>query len=104
MFWRCLRRFWLVCGVILVMPRLAMADAERFDIPAQPLPSALKAFAEQAHMQLLYVYNVVAYGRSNAIRGELDRHQALDELLRGTGFEAAYVSDTEVTIRLAIHN
>jgi outer membrane receptor for ferric coprogen and ferric-rhodotorulic acid len=89
---------------MLATSQLAMADAQRFDIPAQPLPAALKAFAEQAHMQLLYVYDVVAEGRSNAVRGELDRREALAQLLRGTGFEAAYVSDTEVTIRLTIHD
>lgn len=86
--------------MILAMPQLVLADVQRFDIPAQPLPAALKAFAAQAHIQLLYVYNVVAEGRGNAVRGELETREALQELLTGTGFEAAYVSDTEVTIRL----
>jgi len=104
MFVRRQRLFWVTCAMMLVVSQVAMAQTRRFDIPAQPLPAALKAFAEQAHMQLLYVYNVVAEGRSNAVRGELERHEALDELLRGTGFEAAYVSDTEVTIRVTIHN
>lgn len=78
---------------------VVFADAQLFDIPAQPLPAALKAFAAQAHIQLLYVYNVVAEGRGNAVVGELNTRDALTTLLQGTGFEAAYTSDTEVTIR-----
>jgi hypothetical protein len=91
----------LVCGLILSTSVAAPAERQQFDIPAQPLPSALKAFASQAHVQLLYVYKVVADGRGNAVRGELDARQALDELLRGTGFVAAYTSETEITIRRA---
>jgi len=91
----------LIWGFILNAPVAAMASPQEFDIPAQPLPSALKAFASQAHVQLLYVYNVVADGRGNAVRGELDARQALDELLRGTGYVAAYTSETEITIRRA---
>src|SRR5438552_13114033 len=90
---------WVMCAIISAAPSPASADPQQFDIPAQPLPSALKAFAAQAHVQLLYVYDVVAGGRGNAVRGELDARKALAELLRGTGFEAIYASDTEVTIR-----
>ena len=90
---------WMICGILLGAPLLARAEPQHFDIPAQPLPAALRAFASQAHVQLLYVYNVVVNGRGNAVRGELDVRRALDELLRGTGFEAAYTSDTEITIR-----
>src|SRR3569833_2671626 len=92
---------WLICGMVAGAPALASADFQRFDILVQSLPAALKAFAAQAHIQLLYVYNVVAEGHGNAVRGELDSRQALVELLRDTGFEAAYVSETEVTIRRA---
>src|SRR5207237_6471601 len=61
--------------------------------PAQPLPSALKAFAAQAHIQLFYVYSVVADTRGNAVQGELDTREALAALLRNTGLEAVYSSD-----------
>lgn len=95
-FGRCRR---VICGIVWGAPALVLADAQHFDIPAQSLPAALKVFAAQAHVQLLYVYNVVADGRGNAVRGDMDARAALNELLRGTGFEAAYVSDMEVTIR-----
>jgi iron complex outermembrane recepter protein len=92
---------WFACGLVCSAPVLAVADSQRFDIPAQPLPTALKAFAAQAHIQLFYVYSVVANARGNAIQGELDTHRALEELLRDTGLQAIYQSDSEVTIRLA---
>src|SRR4051812_46820833 len=92
-------RSWAACACFLGASALAAADSQTFDIPAQPLPSALKAFAEQSHVQLLYVYSAVATGSGNAVHGDLDTHQALTELLRNTGFEAAYTSDREVTIR-----
>ncbi|MDY6946772.1 MAG: hypothetical protein SXG53_13700, partial [Pseudomonadota bacterium] len=46
-----------VIGLLLASPLPAWADAVRFDIPAQPLPAALQAFAVQSNMQLLYVYD-----------------------------------------------
>ncbi len=92
---------WIACGLLASAPVLAVADSQRFDIPAQAMPAALKAFAAQAHIQLFYVYSVVANARGNAVQGELDTHQALKELLRNTGLEAVYGSDSEVTIRLA---
>src|SRR3954447_20227134 len=90
---------WAACACFIGASGLAVADSQSFDIPAQPLPSALKAFAAQSHVQLLYVYNAVANASGNAVHGDLDTHQALNELLRNTGFEAAYTSDREVTIR-----
>lgn len=88
-----------VVGVLMASPALALADAARFDIPAQPLSSALQAFASQANMQLLYAYDVVAKMRGNAVRGDLDKHAALALLLRDTGFEASYSDDDVATIR-----
>src|SRR3954467_13500566 len=90
---------WAACACFIGASGLAAADSQTFDSPAQPLPSALKAYAEQSHVQLLYVYSAVANASGNAVHGDLDTHQALNELLRNTGFEAAYTSDREVTIR-----
>jgi iron complex outermembrane receptor protein len=91
----------LLCaaGLLITAPALALADSARFDIAAQPLPAALKAFATQAHMQLLYQYNAVRNAHGNAVSGDLEKHTALEQLLRNTGLEALYSSDSEVTIR-----
>jgi outer membrane receptor protein involved in Fe transport len=91
----------LICAsaVLLTVPAMAMADAARFNITAQPLPAALKAFADQAHMQVLYQYDAVSGATGNAVSGKLDKHAALEQLLKNTGLEAVYSSETAATIR-----
>src|SRR6202140_3988581 len=87
-------------GLVLATPGKASADPAQFDIAAQPLPNALKSFAAQAKMQLLYRYDVVSHATASPVTGQLERHAALDLLLRGTGLEAVYSNDNTATIRL----
>jgi TonB-dependent receptor len=86
-------------GLILATPGRASADPARFEITAQPLPNALKNFAAQAKMQLLYRYDVVSHATASPVTGQLEKHAALEQLLRGTGLEAVYSNDTTATIR-----
>ena len=88
-------------ALLIATPALSAAESIRFDIASQPLPAALQAFAAQAHMELLYEHTVVAGLVSNAISGELERRAALELLLRGSGLEVVYSSDSAATIRLA---
>lgn len=88
-------------GLLLTTPALARAESTRFDIAAQPLSAALRAFAGQAHMQLLYEQGAVAGANGNAVIGELDKQTALVQLLRNTGLEIVYSSESAVTIRPA---
>jgi len=91
----------LVCATALLLtaPAMAMADSARFNIAAQPLPTALKVFAEQAKMQLLYQPGAVDHAIASPIVGDLDKHAALEQLLRGTGLEAIYSTENAATIR-----
>ena len=86
-------------GLLLATPGSASADPARFDIAAQPLPNALKNFAAQAKMQLLYRYDVVSHAKASPVTGQLEKHAALEQLLRGTGLEAVYSSNNTATIR-----
>src|SRR3981189_761525 len=86
-------------GLVLATPGTANADPARFDIAAQPLPNALKNFAAQAKMQLLYRYDVVSHATASPVTGQLEKHAALERLLRGTGLEAVYSNDNTATIR-----
>ena len=86
-------------GLILATPGRASADPAQFDITAQPLPSALKNFATQAKMQLLYRYDAVSHATANPVVGELEKHAALEKLLEGTGLEAVYTNPNTATIR-----
>lgn len=90
----------LVCaaGIALALPAMATADSARFSIAAQPLATALKEFAAQAHMQVLYRYDVVKGENANPIRGNLEKHAALAQLLRNTGLTAVYSSDSAAKI------
>src|ERR1700737_5115171 len=72
-------------GLVLATPGRASADPARFDIAAQPLPNALKNFAAQAKMQLLYRYEIVSHATASPVTGQLEKHAALELLLRGTG-------------------
>src|SRR5262245_4869061 len=82
-----LLRFALLGVALWAMTGAAVADSLRFDIPAQPMPAALKAFAAQAKMQLLYRYDAVRGATANAVIGDYERRAALQLLLQGTGLE-----------------
>src|SRR5258707_908586 len=87
-------------GLLLATPGSASADPARFDIAAQPLRNALKNFAAQAKMQLLYRYDIVSHATASPVTGQLEKHAALEQLLRGTGLEAVYSNESTATIRL----
>ena len=87
-------------GLLLATPGGASADPARFDIAPQPLPDALKNFAAQAKMQLLYRYDIVSHATANPVAGQLEKHVALEQMLRGTGLEAVYSGENTATIRL----
>src|ERR1700733_720842 len=86
-------------GLMFAAPGSASADPARFDISAEPLPSALKHFAAQAKMQLLYRYDVVNHATATPVTGQLEKHAALERLLQGTGLEAVYSDSNTATIR-----
>src|SRR5580692_8573638 len=87
-------------GLALATPGRASADPAQFDIAPQPLPTALKNFAAQAKMQLLYRYDIVSHATANPVAGQLEKHIALEQMLRGTGLEAIYSGENTATIRL----
>jgi TonB-dependent receptor len=87
-------------GLMIAAPGSASADPARFDIAAQPLPNALKNFAAQAKMQLLYKYDVVSRATATPVTGKLEKHAALERLLQGTGLVAVYSDDNTATIRV----
>lgn len=89
----------LVPFVLLPFSAAALADSQRFDIPAQPLAEALKIFADQSRMQLLYKPDAIDVGKSNPVVGDFDKRQALELLLRGTGLEIVFSAENAATVR-----
>lgn len=90
---------WLAISVLSPICVTALADTQRFDIPAQPLPEALRIFADQADMQLIYKPEAVSAGVSSPVSGDLDKRVALELLLKGTGFEVVFSKGNAATIR-----
>lgn len=74
-------------------------DTVRFDIPSQPMAQALRTYAAQAGMQLLYRTDVVSALTAPALTGEFDRPTALRRLLAGTDLEVVYSSTLVATVR-----
>ena len=69
-----------------------------FDIPSQPLASALKTYGEIAAIDLFYDSTVVAGVRSAPVRGTLEPSAALRLMLEGTGLTATSLAPGTVTI------
>jgi iron complex outermembrane receptor protein len=63
----------------------AHAEVKRFDVPAQPLQSAISAFGHQADIQIIAARKDTLGKHSRAVRGNLSVDEALMLLLGGTG-------------------
>lgn len=78
----------------LIVPQFAHAQqqvsqAVRFDIPAQPLASAISAFMRASDWDVGFTSSAVAGKRSTAVSGSMSPAQALNALLAGTGIRAS---------------
>ncbi len=73
------------------------AQARVFDIPAQPLGSALTAFGQQSDLQVTFDAGVAAGVRSAAVAGTLAPEDALRRLLSGTGVTYSFIDARTVT-------
>ncbi|KQP19462.1 TonB-dependent siderophore receptor [Pseudorhodoferax sp. Leaf265] len=79
----------------------ALAQNLSFDIPAQPLPAALAAFAGQAGLQLAFPPELVQGKQGQRVAGQRELRTALNELLAGTGLQGHVQGKTLVVQRLA---
>ncbi len=70
----------------------------RFEIPAQPVATALLAFSEQAGIQLIMATEVAEGIQSHAVTGEMGRSLTLAMLLEDTGLSFEFSGPNTVTI------
>ena len=71
---------------------------ERFDIKAQSVSKALRAYAQQTGEQVVF-YSEVGKGReSSSVSGEYTRDQALEQLLQDTGLTYQRLNPRTVAI------
>lgn len=83
-------------GVAMIAPLSAQVSAQEidFNIPAQPLASALQTFGQQANVQLLYSPDDTQSLNSTALRGRYEPRDAIGVLLKGTGLAYSLQGDT----------
>ncbi|TKT77660.1 TonB-dependent receptor [Aquamicrobium sp. LC103] len=85
-------------GVVSVgiSPAWAQEAARSFDIPAQPLASALNAFGRQSGLQVTLAASTSRGVAASPVRGSLTPQQALSRLLAGTGISFRIANGTAV--------
>lgn len=71
-----------------------------FDIPAQPLPTALEAYSSVTGIETLYDSAVARERRSAPVQGSLTAAAALRALLSGTSLSARSIARDAVTLEL----
>lgn len=74
------------------------APALSADIAAQPLATALTAFARQTGLHIAYVSGVIRDQRSQAVAAGLGAEAALTQLLQGTGLRFEFMTPHSVHI------
>jgi iron complex outermembrane recepter protein len=93
----------VILGLTIVSPS-AFADRLdreiKFDIPAQPMPSALVQFAKQANVQLITASLDLGKLSSPGVSGKLAARHALEKVLGRSGLTYSLVGENTVAITL----
>ncbi|MEG5263644.1 TonB-dependent siderophore receptor [Pseudomonas sp. JDS28PS106] len=79
---------------MLVVQGDALANDVEFDIPAQPLNSAVRELGRQTSLQVLYNPEDLEGKRATAVRGKLTPEQAVERLLKSSGVPYVLSADT----------
>ncbi|MEI4507400.1 TonB-dependent receptor [Sphingopyxis sp. CCNWLW253] len=77
-----------LAALAIAQPAAAQATVREFNIPAQPLSSALLEFSRQSDVLVVVSPEVVNGKRAPALRGSLPVNEAIGRLLRGSGLRA----------------
>jgi outer membrane receptor for ferric coprogen and ferric-rhodotorulic acid len=86
----------IACLSAAVCVQSAAAQTLPFDIPAQPLASALKMLADQAGLQLAFSPALVQGKQARNIQGNRDVREALHDMLKSTGLQGRVEGTTLV--------
>ncbi len=94
------RLVWLTVFAIIGGTALARANppSARVDIPAQPLVTALRQFADQTGLQLAVETSITTGKTSVAVKGTLSSEDALEKLLKGTGLTYKFLDSRTVAV------
>src|SRR6202000_1775688 len=78
-----------VAATSLVWAATAFAQTRTFDVPSDVASNSIPEFARQAGIQIVAPADRLEGVRTPAIKGSLDIHAALAELLKGTDIRIA---------------
>ncbi|TBU73811.1 TonB-dependent siderophore receptor [Pseudomonas daroniae] len=79
----------LASALSLCLSTYVLAAPVNFDLPAQPLSSALTQLSATSGMRVIFDEQAVAGKQAPAVRGSLEPAQALNQLLAGSGLSAS---------------
>lgn len=77
-----------------------LAQRQAFEVPAQPLASALLEFAQQAGLQVSVDSGLVGERSSPGVSGEWSAQEALQRLLRGSGLRWRVNTTNSLTLEV----
>lgn len=80
------------------------AEAQENAIEAQPLSSALTAFADQWQLQVVYLAEVTEGVQTPGADGDVSPESQLEQLLTNTGLDYAFINERTVAIEQAATN
>lgn len=96
------RKVMHLCAVsaisLAAVPAAYAAESQSFNIPAQPLSSAIVQLSEQSDITILVSDDLVRGLSARAIAGRMTTEKALRELLRGTALKVQKGSGGTLTI------
>ncbi|MBX9800089.1 MAG: TonB C-terminal domain-containing protein [Burkholderiaceae bacterium] len=93
-----------MCLIVTLMAMTHQAIAHaliRFDLPAQPLDTALVTFGGLTGYSVLVASNLAAGRQAAAVVGDFEPREALQKLLVDTGLVARYSGSNAFTLALA---
>jgi iron complex outermembrane receptor protein len=91
-------------GTIAAPTSLDLAETENFNIPSQPLATALLQFSSQAHVQIATSGPEVGHAQSPGAIGSMSIAAALSDLLSGTGFSYQISGQRSIAVFLRQKN
>ncbi|KAA9008552.1 TonB-dependent receptor [Sphingobium limneticum] len=97
-------RYFSGCSIIAAAVAVATpahAQQRAFDIPAQPLPTAIATLGKQARLQIVAPGEGLETVRSRSVKGMMDARAALKQLIAGTGLEIATDDGARIVLRRA---
>jgi len=89
--------------VPLVIACLHCGPPADFDIPPGPAVDTIVTWAKQAHVQVLFDWEIVSSYRSQAVKGRLQPIEALRRMLRPTYLTFDYVNDDTFAVFELVH-